>query len=378
MDKIRDSKKRLFLLGIIFLIMFSISGIYALTNDIINNTESTISTSYVDIKLEQYQNGESYTKENEVVLPGEVVPLNTKINNLGIDCYVRAKITYTLNNTQYNESNYINGDYKNWTKKDDYYYYDSVLNQSEVIDLFDAIQIPNEITNESSGDTLIVHILVEAVQAKNFDGNWDEVDIKEAVNRSYSMDSEGKSEIIYENNADKYIDIGDGFFNNLGGLLPGDNITDQVTINNNSNNKIRYHLSIDKKNLTDEETDLLKNVNITIKNSKGEELYNGKLTEVNNLLLGIFNSGSNGIITFTISIPSNLDNEYSKIATKIIWVFSVEEEKSGINPETWDLRFDWSITLFVFSALGLLIVMILEKREKNNIEKNNKERRIYL
>ena len=378
MDKICDSKKRLFLLGIIFLIMFSISGIYALTNDIINNTESTISTSYVDIKLEQYQNGESYTKENEVVLPGEVVPLNTKINNLGIDCYVRAKITYTLNNTQYNESNYINGDYKNWTKKDDYYYYDSVLNQSEVINLFDAIQIPNEITNESSGDTLIVHILVEAVQAKNFDGNWDEVDIKEAVNRSYSMDSEGKSEIIYENNADKYIDIGDGFFNNLGGLLPGDNITDQVTINNNSNNKIRYHLSIDKKNLTDEETDLLKNVNITIKNSKGEELYNGKLTEVNNLLLGIFNSGSNGIITFTISIPSNLDNEYSKIATKIIWVFSVEEEKSGINPETWDLRFDWSITLFVFSALGLLIVMILEKREKNNIEKNNKERRIYL
>ena len=378
MDKICDSKKRLFLLGIIFLIMFSISGIYALTNDIINNTESTISTSYVDIKLEQYQNGESYTKENEVVVPGEAVPLNTKINNLGIDCYVRAKITYTLNNTQYNESNYINGDYKNWTKKDDYYYYDSVLNQSEVINLFDAIQIPNEITNESSGDTLIVHILVEAVQAKNFDGNWDEVDIKEAVNRSYSMDSEGKSEIIYENNADKYIDIGDGFFNNLGGLLPGDNITDQVTINNNSNNKIRYHLSIDKKNLTDEETDLLKNVNITIKNSKGEELYNGKLTEVNNLLLGIFNSGSNGIITFTISIPSNLDNEYSKIATKIIWVFSVEEEKSGINPETWDLRFDWSITLFVFSALGLLIVMILEKREKNNIEKNNKERRIYL
>ena len=358
--------------------MFSISGIYALFDDVINNTESTISTSYVDIKLEQYQNGESYTKENEVVLPGEVVPLNTKINNLGIDCYVRAKITYTLNNTQYNESNYINGDYKNWTKKDDYYYYDSVLNQSEVINLFDAIQIPNEITNESSGDTLIVHILVEAVQAKNFDGNWDEVDIKEAVNRSYSMDSEGKSEIIYENNADKYIDIGDGFFNNLGGLLPGDNITDQITINNNSNNKIRYHLSIDKKNLTDEETDLLKNVNITIKNSKGEELYNGKLTEVNNLLLGIFNSGYNGIITFTISIPSNLDNEYSKIATKIIWVFSVEEEKSGINPETWDLRFDWSITLFVFSALGLLIVMILEKREKNNIEKNNKERRIYL
>ena len=38
--------------------MFSVSGIYALFDDVINNTESTISTSYVDIKLEEYQNGE--------------------------------------------------------------------------------------------------------------------------------------------------------------------------------------------------------------------------------------------------------------------------------------------------------------------------------
>ena len=375
MDKICENKKRLFLLEIIFFVIFSISGIYALADDVINNTESTVSTSYVDIKLEEYQNGEQYTKENEVVMPGEVVPLNTKINNLGINCYVRAKITYILNNTKYVELNYINGNYKNWTKKDDYYYYDSILNQNEVINLFDTIQIPNEIINESSGDKLIINILVEAVQAKNFDGNWKEVDIKEAIDRSYSMDYGGKSEIIYENNADKYIDIGDGFFNNLGGLLPGDSISDQITIDNNSSNKIEYFLSNDIENLTQEEIDLLEKVNITIKNSKGKELYNGKITKVNNILLGIYNSGSNDIINFTISIPSNLDNEYSKIATKIIWVFSVGEESSSINPKTWDLRFDWSITFFLLSALGLLIVMIIEKIKKDNIEKN-KERRI--
>ena len=355
--------------------MFSVSGIYALTNDVINNTESTISTSYVDIKLEEYQNGEPYTKENEVVMPGELVQLNSRINNIGIDCYVRAKLTYTLNNTEYEESNYINGDYKNWTKKGDYYYYNSVLEQNKIINLFDTIQIPNEMINESDGDTIIVHILVEAVQAKNFDGNWDGVEIKEAVDRSYSMDSDGKSEIIYENNAEKYIDIGDGFFDNLGGLLPGDSITDQITIKNNSYNNIKYYLSIDTRNLTQEEISLLENGNITIKNDKGEELSNGKLTDVNNLLLGIYQSGQKGTITFTISIPSNLDNEYSKIATKIIWVFSVEEGRKDINPDTWDMRFDWSITLFMFSALGLLIVMILEKYERDNIEKNKIEKR---
>ena len=375
MYKICARNKRLLLIGIVFFIIFSISGIYALTEDVINNTESTISTSYVDIKLEEYQNGEPYIKENEVVMPGETISLNSKINNLGIDCYVRAKISYTLNGTEYNEFDYINGDYKNWNKKDKYYYYTQVLKQNETINLFDTIQVPNEILNESSGDKIIVHVIVEAVQSKNFDGNWDEVDIKKAVDRSYSMDSEGKSEIIYENNADKYIDIGDGLFDNLGGLLPGDSITDQFTIDNNSSNRIKYYLSINTKNLTPEEINLLENINISIKNNKGEELINGKLTDINNLLLGIYNSGSNGIITITISLPSNLDNEFSKIATKIIWVFSVEEENTSINPETWDLRFDWSITLFMFSALGLLIVMILEKREKDNIENNKKKGR---
>ena len=374
MDEIIDSKNRLFLLGMIFFIIFCVSGIYALVDDVINNTESVISTSYVDIKLEEYQNGEPYTKENEVVMPGEVVELNTRVSNLGIDCYVRIKIIYTLNNTEYIESNYINGDYKNWSKIDDYYYYDSVLNQSETLNLFDTIQIPNNIINNSSGDKLVVHIIVEAVQAKNFDGNWDEVDIKKTIDKSYSMDSEGNSEIIYENNADKYIDIGDGFFNNLGGLLPGDSISDQITIDNNSSNRIKYYLSVDTKNLTQEEIDLLENVNITINNSKNRELYKGKLLQINNMLLGTYNSGSNEVINFTISIPSNLDNEYSKIATKIIWIFSVNEENNNLNPQTWDLRFDLSITLFMFSAVGLLIVMILEKKGKENIKKN-KERR---
>ena len=99
------------------------------------------------------------------------------------------------------------------------------------------------------------------------------------------------------------------------------------------------------------------------------------LTDINNLLLGIYNTGANEKITFNISLPRDIDNEYSKIATKIIWVFSVEEEKGSINPETWDLRFDWSITLFLCSALGLIIVMVLEKKENDFIEKNNKGKR---
>lgn len=358
------------MLGIIFFIIFSISGIYALYNDVINNTESTISTSYVDIKIEEYENGDPYTKENEVVMPGETVLLNSKINNIGIESYIRVKITYSINDIEYNELDYINGEYQNWNKNGDYYYYGSSVQKNESIDLFDSIKVPNEIINESSGDKVVINIIAEAIQAKNFNGNWNEVEIKESVNRSYSMDAEGKSEIIYENHADRYLDVGDGFFDNLGELLPGDSVNDKITISNNSKNRIRYFMSIDISKLNQEEINLLKNIKIVAKNNKGKTIIENNLTEISNILLGTYNSGEQEEITFSISLPDNLDNEYSKIATKLTWIFSVEEEQNGNNPSTGDLGFDWSITLFLLSAVGLLIIMILEKQENVNIEKN--------
>ena len=308
-------------------------------------------------------------------MPGEVILLNSIIKNLGVDCYIRAKITYKVNDTEYDERNYISGDYNNWNKVDDYYYYDSVLEKKDSLDLFDSIKIPKELENQSDNNQIIVDIKVEAIQAKHFDGNWENQEIINAIDRSYSIDPEGKSTIIFENNSEKYLDYIDNFFDNLGYLLPGDNISDQILINNKSNNRLKYYLTVDTSNLTEEENKLLDKVNLKIKNSNGT-IKEEKITEIDEVLLGTYNSGTNEIIDFSISIPTSLNNEYSKIASKIIWIFSVEEEKRSINPETWDMRFDWSITLFFCSALGLLIVMILEKKENDIIEnKNSKEKR---
>ena len=360
-------------MGIMFFVLLCISGVYALSDNVINNTESTISTSYVDIKLEEYRDGSPYTEVDEHVMPGEDVPLNAVVHNLGMDCYIRVNITYTIGNDSYNASNYILGDYQNWTLNGDYYYYGSVVPRDDVISLFDIIHIPEDLSMDSSDERIIVHILVEAIQAKNFDNNWDNVVIEKAIDRSYSIDSEGKSEIIYENNAEKYIQLENGFFDNLGELLPGDSLGDQITIYNNSNNRIKYYLSIDKKSLSDEEISLLDNVHIVIKKEQGNILKEGKLTDINQLLLGTYNQGDRENITFDLSIPPDLDNQFSKIATKIVWIFSVDEESN--NPNTWDLKYDVSITLFLFSAAGLIIVMFLAKQEEDNIEKNKLEKR---
>ena len=95
------SKKRLFLVGLTFFLIMCISGIYSLSSEI-NDTETTVSTGAVDIKLEEFNgNNEPFTEDGKVVMPGEEISLVPKVNNLGIECYLRTKITYTINNEEY-------------------------------------------------------------------------------------------------------------------------------------------------------------------------------------------------------------------------------------------------------------------------------------
>ena len=352
----------------------SISGIYALTNEVINNTESTVSTSYVDIEIKEY-NGDNteFTEDGKNVMPGEDISLVPRINNLGIDCYIRAKLSYTINGREYDELEFIDGNYKNWTKDNGYYYYGSILNKNGSVDLFNNVHIPDSLSSQDNS-TIVVNIVVEAVQAKNFDGeisSWNGVNVIKAVDRSYEVDPSGDSTIIYENDADKYIQISDNFFGNLGNLLPGDSVSETVTIRNNGRNKIDYYISLEYDDLTDEERNLLNNINLVIKKENGTILSESKLYNLNKILLGTYNLNDSENIIFEVSLPKELDNEFSKILAKVKWKFSVDlidYSEDEDNPGTGKFITHWSIALFLFSALGFIIVLILEKRLNDDIE----------
>lgn len=371
------SKKRLFLLGLIFFIIMSISGIYALTNEVINSTESTLSTSFVDIEIKEYnKDNNEFTEDGRGVMPGEDISLIPRINNLGIECYIRAKLSYTINGKEYNELEFIDGNYKNWTKDNGYYYYSSILNKNSSVDLFNNVHIPDSLSDQDNA-TIVVNIIVEAVQAKNFDGrvsSWNGVNIIKAVDRSYEVDPSGDSTIIYENDAERYIQISDNFFGNLGNLLPGDSESETVIIKNNGRNKINYYVSLEYDELTEEEKNLLNNINLIIKKENGTILSESKLYNFEKVLLGTYNLNDTENISFEVSLPKELDNEFSKIIAKVRWKFSVDlidYNETPTNPVTGKFVFKWSIALFLLSALGFLIVLILERKLNDNIENNN-------
>ena len=365
------SKKRLFLLGALLFLIMNISGIYSLLNEIYD-AESNLSTGAVDISLKEYtQNDELYLEEEKKVMPGEEIVLIPKVNNLGIDCYLRAKITYTIKQETFNVTDYIEGDYKNWNKDGDYYYLDSVLVKGEAVELFNKVTIP-DLSSEYQNDILILHIVVDAVQAKNFDGDWDNVEIKESIDRTYDIDYSGSSSVVFEDDVNKYINIDDHFFDNLGNMLPGDVTSEEITVYNSSYDKNEYFLSIDYGDLNDLERELLRKITLRIKNSRGEILVQSNLEDKSKHSLGIFSHNEGETLTIELSLPKDLDNEYSKLFAKIIWRFSydvISHNGKPDNPKTGDFKFDLSITVFILSSIGFLIVLFYERKNTENIEK---------
>jgi len=370
-------KKRLFLLGLFLFLVMLISGTYCLSDEI-SKAESGLSTSAVDIEIEEFnQNNQPFDEDGKMVMPGDEIILIPRVNNLGIDCYLRTKIEYIINNEVFSVTDYIEGDYSSWDKKEDYYYYGSIFPKESTIELFHKVTVPN-LTSEYYGKVIVVHIIVEAIQAKNFDGNWEGVEIKKSIDRAYDINYDGESSIIYEDNTNQHITLNNRFFDKLGNMLPGDSVKEKINLLNRSTSKNEYYLSIDYDNLSSEELALLRKMKLLIRNQNEEIVIDSNLSEKNKHILGIYPRGQGENFTIEVSLPKDIDNDFSKLFAKITWRFSYDvlEQDNELAPNTGmgDFEFDTSITVFLISWLGLLIVLFLGKRESENIENNKKKK----
>ena len=365
------SERRLFLLGIVLFFIMFISGIFAL-GDEINQTENGLSTGAVDISISEYnQNDEPFLEDGKVVMPGDEISLVPRVNNLGIDCYLRARITYTINNDILDETDYVFGDYSSWKKEGDYYYYESIFGREESLDLFYKVKIPDVVPNSYQGKDVVVRIIVDAVQAKNFDGKWTQVNIKKSVNRMYDIDYEGESSVIYEANTFNHIVLDDSYFRSLGNFLPGDSMSENIRILNNEKTRNEYFLAVDYDDeLNKNEIQLLRKMRLVIKNSEGDILTDSNLADKEKHSLGVYQGKKEEDLVVTLSLDEDIDNDYSKIFAKILWKFSYDDlDRKEESPPTGDFQFDMSITAFIISSLGLLLVMVLGKINTGNIEK---------
>ena len=195
--------------------------------------------------------------------------------------------------------------------------------------------------------------------------------------------------IKYQDASENDIQVKDNFLERLKNLTPGDNFSDSLVIKNNNDRKTKYYLGINTEEKNELERRLLEQITLVITSENGDVVYNGKLLLDNKLLLKEIEPGKMDKLNFGISVPSELSNEYAKLNPNLILVFSDNYEKIPIGggnvgtagnpvskvvskltnlPKTGD-RVDVVITIFILSAIGFIITIIADYREKKkNIE----------
>lgn len=374
-----NKTKRLSISAIILVLIMSISGIYAINDNVVS--DETFRTGSVDIELEYFtlnnDNEEKYSEVDKPVMPGDKISLIPKVHNLGEDCYLRIKIQFI--DEDIDALKYITGFSDKMAQYGDYYYYQEQVNHNQTIKIFDAITIPSEILNESSEQKISLNVTAEAVQAKNFEPDytkenpWNNVKPEKSIRITYDYEKDDSNNSIiikYNGTTSNDVTLHDDIFKNISSVMPGDVLNEKIHIKNNNDGKTKYFINLGYGQKEKLDTELLNSIDLKITNNKGIEIYSGKIINSNDIMLGELESNQEEEFIFTIYFPIELGNKYELLNQKLIWTFSSLNSNSLDVPNTGD-SIDIDIIIFLISSmcLAIVIVLIYTEKRKNNILK---------
>lgn len=325
-----------------------ISGTYGYFSDIVTVTNH-IATGDVNISLKEYevkQGRETSYSNPKIVLPGDVISKIPRITNHAQPCWVRARISYENDNEELEALSDRNllGVSEQWMRQGEYYYYTRVLNQGETVTLFQGVEIPSAWTEEHSSQNLKVNIQADAIQAANFQPDFNamspwgnreiELCIHEENGETVSKKEKVELSVEFNGDAHKLLAVPDDFFGNIGTAMPGDVFQDSVEISNTTKKtaEIFFHTGLVCQR--EDRMDMLRKLQLTI-SMNGKTIYSGDLQAEklkSDISLGKFQPGDRGTMEFTVSVPKEMKNAYALRDTAIKWYFTVYED--NVQPST--------------------------------------------
>lgn len=349
----------------------------------INSVVNEFNTGIVDIELTDSELDKDEDTINsgseDYLLPGELVSWTPRIYNKEFDCYVRAKVDFS--DTSLSNNN-LTGVTTDWVKKSDgYMYYTKVLKSGESVDIFNGVQVPADF-NLPFGTEVGISVSVDAIQSRNFTANfdmgnpWGNVVIKAAkenkgVTEFKSSDNNVFS-VVWDGNTKDLVINSEDFFSDFATMMPGDVLEHEIKLKSTTDPAPDLYFNTE----SIDDSDILSKIGLEIKVG-GKVIYSGNLKSEqleNKIKLGSYKDGS---MTFKVTVPSELDNDYSLESSKVKWVFSVEEksttnnnnggsssgEKNPDNVKTNDTtRLGLNIIILIVS--GSLTALIIKKGKR--------------
>ena len=156
-------------------------------------------------------------------------------------------------------------------------------------------------------------------------------------------------------------------FDNFKGVLPGDVLTQNITVKNNTSGKVRIYMRAEP--VTELDRDFLSQLKLHVE-CKDSAIFDAAASETaqltNNTLLGTFKSKGSTQLTVTLTVPAELGNEYMGKVGTVPWPFLVEEIPEEDSPETGDwFRMEIWLSAAVVLACAILFVLMRKRSAAN-------------
>ncbi len=193
-------------------------------------------------------------------------------------------------------------------------------------------------------------------------------------------------EVIYNGNAGDFIfDPGTVFsptdlFPNFKDLMPGDTLTQKITVRNDANNQVKVKIYMRSLGAHEDSVEFLSQMDLSVVKSSDNPMaymFDAAADQTAGLTdwvcLGTLYSGGEVNLDVTLTVPVELDNEFQSLIGYLDWEFMVEElpiePEDPKAPQTGDRS---GIGLWLALAAGsltlLIFLLLWRKKEKESDE----------
>lgn len=177
------------------------------------------------------------------------------------------------------------------------------------------------------------------------------------------------SSVEYEGGAEHFVFIPEStdLFQSFKDLIPGDTITQKITVKNTMKDK-QIDIYLRAEPVSEEYVDFLSYMNLTVVQDGETVLSNagahtqGGLAE--NVLLGSFQPGEVSELDVTLEVSVEMGNEHQIDYGEIVWVFSVEEKTTPDIPTTGD-KSNIRLAVILMSVSLIIIVFLLARTRRD-------------
>lgn len=182
----------------------------------------------------------------------------------------------------------------------------------------------------------------------------------------------GAASVTYEGGAEKFVFLpgseytDSDMFENFKNVLPGDKLTQTITVKNATSGKVRIYMRAEP--VSEIHRDFLSQLTLTVE-CRNKEIFDAAASETaqltNNTLLGTFKKNGATELLVTLTVPAEMGNEYMGAIGIVPWTFLVEEIPDEDTPHTGDW-FELGLWLGAAAVLlaGVIVVVLLMKKRR--------------